>query len=119
MGGSPNVGRFLLDAQILGVAMKTILYAAILVLIPSSAFAADAKKADDKDPLAEYSDDERGKIDFCFNKFFEAVAAKDAKTAAALLSEMPKNLAKLDLSKEDDKATFLKAFASMSGASAS
>jgi hypothetical protein len=103
--------------------MKTSFRATILGLAllfcAAGAGCAEAKKADDKDPLAKFSDDDLAKIDFCFNKFCEAIAAKDAKTAAALLSEMPKNLAKLDLNKEDDKATFLKAFASLSGSSAS
>jgi hypothetical protein len=80
--------------------------------------AAETKKADDKDPLSKYSDEDLIKIDFCFNKFCEAIEKKDAKTAAALIDTMPKNLAKLDLNKEEDKATFLKSFASMSGATA-
>jgi hypothetical protein len=94
---------------------------AILLLLcaaSAGAYAADAKKADDKDPLVKYSDEDLAKIDFCFNKFCEAIAGKDAKTAAALIDEMPKNLAKLDLGKDADKATFLKAFESLSGASA-
>ena len=77
---------------------------------------ADAKKEADKDPLAKYSDEDLIKIDFCFEKFCEAIAAKDAKVAAALIDELPKNLAKLDLNKEADRATFLKAFAGFAGA---
>ncbi len=87
-----------------------------LSLFLGSAHAADAKGAE-KDPLAKFSDDDLIKIDFCFEKFCAAVAAKDAKTAAAFLDEMPKNLAKLDLSKDADKTTFLKAFESFVGAS--
>ena len=67
--------------------------------------AADAKKADDKDPLAKFSEEDLVKIDFCFEKFCEAVAAKDAKTAAAFMDAIPKNLAKLDLTKDADKQT--------------
>jgi hypothetical protein len=93
------------------------------ILLPIIGFAlagalcADAKKEADKDPLAKFSDEDLVKIDFCFTKFCEAVAAKDAKLAAALIDELPKNLAKLDLNKEADRATFLKSFAGFVGAS--
>ena len=85
-------------------------------LVLDSAHAADVKSAA-KDPLAQFSDEDLIKIDFCFEKFCALIAAKDAKTAAAFLDEIPKNLAKLDLSKDADKATFLKAFDSFVGAS--
>lgn len=102
--------------------MNRLLQRALVVVFLCSCgiHAADAKKADEKskDPLSKFSDDDLAKIDFCFNKFCEAIASKDVKTAAALIDEMPKNLAKLDLNKEEDKATFLKSFASLSGASA-
>ena len=90
-----------------------------LSLFRGSAHAADAKgaKGAEKDPLAKFSDDDLIKIDFCFEKFCAAVASKDAKTAAAFLDEIPKNLAKLDLNKDADKATFLKAFDVFVGAS--
>ena len=78
--------------------------------------AADAKPAD-KDPLAKFSDEDLAKIDFCFETFCKAIAAKDAKTAAALIDELPKNLAKLDLNKDADKAAFLKTFDAFIGAS--
>ena len=87
-----------------------------LSLFSGVAVAADAKAAE-KDPLAKFSDEDLIKIDFCFDKFCASIAAKDAKTAAAFLDEMPKNLAKLDLSKDADKTTFLKAFESFVGAS--
>jgi hypothetical protein len=91
---------------------------ALLCAGHTSLLAADAKK-DDKDPLAKFSEEDLVKIDFCFNKFCESIANKDARTAAALIETLPKNLAKLDLNKDADKAEFLKAFASMSGCSAS
>ena len=65
---------------------------------------------------AKFSDEDLSKIDFCFTKFCEAIAAKDAKIAAALIDEMPKNLAKLDLNKEADRTTFVKAFSTFEGA---
>jgi hypothetical protein len=76
-----------------------------------------ADKKDDKDPLAKFSDENLIKIDFCFTKFCESIAAKDAKTAAALIADMPRGLAQLDLNKEADKASFLKFFAGFEGAS--
>ena len=89
---------------------------AIIFAFAGTIWGADAKKEADKDPLAKYSDDDLSKIDFCFTKFCEAIAAKDAKVASALIDELPKNLAKLDLNKEADRATFLKAFAGFAGA---
>jgi hypothetical protein len=78
--------------------------------------AADVKPAN-KDPLAKFSDEDLAKIDFCFETFCKAIADKDAATAAALIDELPKNLAKLDLTKDADKTTFLKTFAGFIGAS--
>jgi hypothetical protein len=75
-----------------------------------------ADKKDDKDPLAKFSDENLIKIDFCFTKFCESIAAKDAKTAAALIADMPRGLAQLDLNKEADKASFLKFFSGFEGA---
>jgi hypothetical protein len=87
----------------------------MLVAFAGTVWAADAKKEAEKDPLAKYSDEDLVKIDFCFEKFCEAIAAKDAKLAAALIDELPKNLAKLDLNKDADRATFLKALAGFAG----
>jgi hypothetical protein len=76
--------------------------------------AAEAKK--DEDPLAKFGDEKLADIGFCFQKFCAAVAAKDVPLAAALLAETPRSLAKLNLKKEADKATFLKYFAKFEGA---
>jgi hypothetical protein len=98
--------------------VKVVLLAGLLLVFHGSLAAAEPKK-DEKDPLAKFSDEDLIKIDFCFNKFCESIASKDARTAAALIETLPKNLAKLDLNKDADKTEFLKAFASMSGCSAS
>lgn len=76
----------------------------------------EAKDKESKDPLSKFSDEDLIKIDFCFNKFVEAIGAKDAKLVAAFLEEIPKNLTKLDLNKEADQKEFLKAFAAFEGA---
>ena len=97
-----------------------VLLAGLMVACPAADDKKDNKEKkeakNDKDPLAKFSDEDLIKIDFCFNKFCEAVAAKDAKTAAAFIAEMPNNLARLDLGKEADKTTFLNALAGFAGA---
>jgi hypothetical protein len=98
--------------------VKLAIVAGLFFALQGSLSAAEPKK-DDKDPLAKFSDEDLIKIDFCFNKFCESIASKDARTAAALIEKLPANLARLDLNKEADKAEFVKAFASMSGCSAS
>jgi hypothetical protein len=95
-------------------------FVTVMVLLSAVASAADAKgkppaKADDKDPLAKFSDENLVDIAFCFTKFCESVAAKDAKTAAAFVSDMPRGLAQLDLNKDADKATFLKGLSQYEG----
>jgi hypothetical protein len=77
--------------------------------------AADPKK-EDKDPLAKFSEDKLVDIGFCFEKFCEAVSAKDVKTVAAFVDDMPRGLKQLDLNKEADKAQFLRFFAKFEGA---
>lgn len=92
--------------------MKSVL---VLVLLAGSILsAAESKK--DEDPLARFGDEKLADIGFCFQRFCEAIAAKDARTAAALIAEMPRGLAQLDLKKETDKAAFLKYFAKFEGA---
>src|SRR5438045_2630078 len=84
--------------------------------------AADAKKPpaeakkDDKDPLAKFDEDKLVDIGFCFEKFCAAVSAKDVRTVAAFVDDMPKGLKQLDLTKEADKAQFLRFFAKFDGA---
>lgn len=85
-----------------------------IALLAGAAPAAD--KAADKDPLAKYSDENLLDIGFCFNTFCQAIVSKDAKVAAALIDELPKDQAKLDLNKEADKLRFLKAYAAYEGA---
>ncbi|MGD0094608.1 MAG: hypothetical protein ABSE73_32255 [Planctomycetota bacterium] len=87
---------------------------AVALLAGSIAGAAEAKK--DADPLAKFSDEKLADIGFCFQKFCEAVAAKDVKIVAALIAERPRSLAQLDLQKDADKAAFLKYFAKFEGA---
>jgi len=102
------------------------IYLLSLSLLSPALFAADAKKPDgkkpadakkeDKDPLAKFSEDKLVDIAFCFEKFCEAIAAKDVKTAAAFIDDMPRGLKQLDLNKEADKASFLRFFAGYEGA---
>jgi len=87
---------------------------ALALLAGSILSAAEAKK--EEDPLARFGDEKLADIGFCFQRFCEAVAAKDARTAAALIAEMPRGLARLDLKKETGKAAFLKYFAKFEGA---
>lgn len=92
-----------------------------LSLLSPALHAGDAKKPaeakkEDKDPLARFSEDNLVDIGFCFQKFCEAVAAKDARTVAAFIDEMPRGLKQLDLTKEADKAQFLRFFAGFEGA---
>lgn len=68
------------------------------------------------DPLAKFGDENLAKIDFCFDKFCEAVAAKDARVAAAFLAEMPKNLAALNLATDAGKTAFLQVLSGFAGA---
>jgi hypothetical protein len=84
-------------------------------LAGSLAAAGEAKKPD-ADPLAKFTDEELADIGSCFQKFCAAVAAKDAKTAAAFITDMPRGLAQLDLNKEADKASFLRFVAAFDGA---
>jgi hypothetical protein len=100
---------------------RSMLVAAVLAFgWAGNAIAADAKKpdakADDANPLAKFSEEKLVDIGFCFDEFCKAVAAKDVKLISAFLDGMPKNLAKLDLKKDADKETFLKAFEIFSGA---
>ncbi|MCY3022036.1 MAG: hypothetical protein NTW87_23740 [Planctomycetota bacterium] len=101
--------------------MKTVvaLAARVLVVALAVSFAAEAgeaKKNEEADPLAKFGDEKLADIGFCFQKFCEAVAAKDAKTAAAFITDMPRGLAQLDLKKDADKASFLKYVAGFEGA---
>jgi hypothetical protein len=91
--------------------------AAILAAVCSSQImAADAKK--DDNPLAKFDEEKLIDPGYCFNEFCKAVAGKDARTAAAFILELPKNLEKLDLKKPADQETFLKALSKYSGAQA-
>jgi hypothetical protein len=91
-----------------------VLLAALLAC--STLSAADAKKKEEADPLAKFGEEKLVDIGFCFQKFCEAVAAKDVKTAAAFIADMPRGLAQLDLNKEADKASFLRYVAKFDGA---
>jgi len=79
----------------------------------------DGKKAAEaaKDPLAKFSEDDLVRIDFCFEKFVEAIGANDARTAAAFIDTLPRELASLDLNKDADKTKLLAALAKYQGAS--
>jgi hypothetical protein len=88
---------------------------ALLVAACAVAPAGETKK-EEADPLAKFGDDKLADIGFCFQKFCEAVAAKDAKTAAAFITDMPRGLAQLNLNKDADKASFLKYVAKFEGA---
>jgi len=57
---------------------------ALALLAGSILSAAEAKK--EEDPLARFGDEKLADIGFCFQRFCEAVAAKDARTAAALIA---------------------------------
>lgn len=78
--------------------------------ICSVAIAADA------DPLAKFSDEELSKIDFCFEKFCEAVGAKDVKIAMAFMEEVPRSMKGLDPKKPADQAAILKQLEKFAGA---
>lgn len=82
----------------------------ILALTALSALGADA------DPLAAFTDEQLIEPGFCFQKFAEAVGAKNAVLAKAFLAETPKALEGLDLKKEADRARFLAAFSRYAGA---
>ena len=71
---------------------------------------------EEKDPLAKYSEEDLLDPGKACQKFFEAIAAKDAAVVKAFIAEVPANLAKLDLQKEADRETLLKAFATYQGA---
>lgn len=97
-----------------------------LSLLCAAASSADAKKPDgkkpadakkeEKDPLAKFSEDKLVDLGFCFEEFCKAIVAKDAKTAAAFIDDMPRGLKQLDLNKEADKTSFLRYFAGFEGA---
>jgi len=91
----------------------TFLLAAAVLILASIAHAADA------DPLDKLGDENLAKIDFCFEKFCAAVAAKDAVLAAAFIGEMPRGMEKLDLKKEADKTRLLAHLQNFTGASLS
>ncbi len=74
------------------------------------------EQKDPKDPLSKFSDEDLADPGIACQKFFEAVGGKDATVVKAFLAEVPANLAKLDLQKEADKETLLKAFAAYKGA---
>lgn len=88
--------------------------ACCLVCIAAAACAGDAAG---KDPLAKYSDEDLIKIDFCFQKFCEAVAAKDVVLAMAFMEEVPRSMQKLDPKKPADQAAILKQLEKFVGAS--
>lgn len=98
-------------SDMLKLAARAVLAMACAV---SALHAADAKKAED--PLARFGDEKLADIGFCFQKFCEAVTAKDVKTAAAFVADLPRGLAQLDLKKEADQAAFLKYLAKFEGA---
>jgi len=75
-----------------------------------------AAMAADADPLAKFSDENLIKIDFCFEKFCEAVATKDVKLAMAFMEEVPRSMKGLDPKKPADQATILKQLEKFAGA---
>ena len=95
----------------LGLALCTV---ALTGSTPLSA--ADAKPAE-KSPLAKFSDENLANIGFCFETFCAAVTARDARTAAAFVAELPKALAGLDFSKDPGKAQLLRTLVRFDGAS--
>ncbi len=99
--------------------MKTVILfaaAALACLAWASSVQAAEKKDENKDPLAKFSEEQLVDIGFCFDEFCKAVANKDARLAAAFVSELPKDLAALDLSKDADKDKLLKSLAKYAGA---
>ncbi|MCZ7648024.1 MAG: hypothetical protein M5U26_22655 [Planctomycetota bacterium] len=86
------------------------------VLLAFGLFGACACGAEEKDPLDKFKEDDLVDIGFCFQEFVKAVDAGDAAVVKAFLAEVPANLAKLDLKKDADKASFLKQFESYKGA---
>jgi hypothetical protein len=79
------------------------------------AFGAEAKAA--ADPLAAFTDEQLMDPGFCFQKFVEALGAKNAELAQAFLTEIPKGLRPLDFKKEADRTRFLDYFGQFKGAS--
>ncbi len=101
--------------------MTALRYAAAIVacaVLSAGVFAAEkpVKKEESKDQLAKFSEENLVDIGFCFDEFCKAVASKDAKVAAAFVSELPRDLAALDLNKDADKEKLLKALAKYAGA---
>ncbi|MCW8130571.1 MAG: hypothetical protein KIS92_09500 [Planctomycetota bacterium] len=96
--------------------MMRYLCAALLAVTVAGAVHAEEKKADPKDPLSKFTDEELADPGAACQKFFEAIASEDAEVVKAFLSEVPKNLAGLDLKKKEDRAAFLKAWAAYKGA---
>jgi hypothetical protein len=80
-------------------------------------FSASLYAADAADPLAKYSDENLAQIDFCFQKFCEAVARKDCAEAVAWLDEMPRNMRHLDPKKPNDQKSILAQMERFAGAS--
>jgi hypothetical protein len=95
---------------------------ALFYFVSCSVHAAEAKpakenkKTEKADPLSKFSDEDLADIGFCFQKFCEAVASKDAKVAAAFVADLPPHLAKLDLNKESDKRTLFSVVSKFEGA---
>ena len=85
------------------------------IVVCALAFSLSAMAAD-ADPLAKYSDEDLIKIDFCFEKFCEAVAAKDVKLAMAFMEEVPRSMKALDPKKPADQAAILKQLEKFPGA---
>jgi hypothetical protein len=79
------------------------------------AFGAEAKA--DADPLAAFTDEQLMDPGFCFQKFVEALGAKNAPLAQALINETPKGLRPVDFKKEADRTRFLDYFGQFKGAS--
>lgn len=68
------------------------------------------------DPLAKFTEEQLLEVGFCFRAFVTAVEHGDAETAKAFLWKVPAHLARLDLSKQADRRTFLAAYAGYKGA---
>lgn len=73
--------------------------------------------AGDANPLSKFSDEDLIKIDFCFEKFCEAVASKNVPVAMAFMEEVPRSMKGLDPKKPADQAAILKQLEKFVGAS--
>lgn len=96
--------------------MRHLAWIALPLALAAGWTARAEEKRDPKDPLSKFSEEDLADPGKSGQKFFEAIGGKDAEVVKALLAEVPKNLEKLDLKKDADRETFLKAYAAYKGA---